>query len=117
MEAKEATGTQSRTERADFQATADPALNEAADRTADIKLLGYGELYDLWERQQWQTQELDFSRDREDWHQRIPGGAFPAHVRALLVLHRRAESGRGAGADHAGGADRGAENLPLHADR
>jgi len=62
---------QSRTERADFQATADPALNEAADRTAEIKLLSYSELYDLWERQQWQTQELDFSRDREDWHERI----------------------------------------------
>ena len=71
MEAKEATGTQSRTERADFQATADPALKEAADRTADVKLLTYGELYLLWERQQWQTQELDFSRDREDWHERI----------------------------------------------
>ncbi len=67
MEAKEATGTQSRTDRADFQATADPALNEAADRTADIKLLTYEELYSLWERQQWQTQELDFSQDREDW--------------------------------------------------
>ncbi len=67
MEAKEATGTESRTERADFQATADPALNEAADRTADVKLLDYEELYALWERQQWQTQELDFSRDREDW--------------------------------------------------
>ena len=67
MEAKEATGTQSRTERADFQATADPALNEAADRTADIKLLDYEELYALWERQQWQTQELDFSQDSEDW--------------------------------------------------
>jgi ribonucleoside-diphosphate reductase beta chain len=67
MEAKEATGTQSRTERADFQETADPALNEAADRTADIKLLTYEELYGLWERQQWQTQELDFTRDREDW--------------------------------------------------
>jgi ribonucleoside-diphosphate reductase beta chain len=72
MEAKEATGIRSRTQRADYQATADPALNEAADRTADIKLLGYGELYDLWERQQWQTQELDFSQDREDWHERIP---------------------------------------------
>jgi ribonucleoside-diphosphate reductase beta chain len=67
MEAKEATGTRSRTERADFQATADPALNEAADRTADVKLLTYEELYLLWERQQWQTQELDFARDREDW--------------------------------------------------
>jgi ribonucleoside-diphosphate reductase beta chain len=67
MEAKEVAGTQSRTERADFQATADPALNEAADRTADVKLLDYGELYALWERQQWQTQELDFGKDREDW--------------------------------------------------
>jgi ribonucleoside-diphosphate reductase beta chain len=72
MEAREAAGIRSRTQRADYQATADPALNEAADRTADIKLLGYGELYDLWERQQWQTQELDFTKDREDWHERIP---------------------------------------------
>ena len=71
MEAKEATGTQSRTEREDFQATTDPALMAAADRTADIKLLTYGELYLLWERQQWQTQELDFTRDREDWNERI----------------------------------------------
>jgi ribonucleoside-diphosphate reductase beta chain len=72
MEAKQASGTESRTERADFQATADPALMEAADRTANVKLLDYGELYDLWERQQWQTQELDFTVDREDWHHRIP---------------------------------------------
>jgi ribonucleoside-diphosphate reductase beta chain len=71
MEAKQAGGTRARTERADYQATADPALNEAADRTANVKLLGYGELYDLWERQQWQTQELDFSQDRVDWHERI----------------------------------------------
>jgi ribonucleoside-diphosphate reductase beta chain len=71
MEAKEATGIQSRTGRADFQETADPALIEAADHTADIKLLDYKELYLLWERQQWQTQELDFTRDREDWNERI----------------------------------------------
>src|ERR1700682_2717332 len=71
MEMKEASGTQSRTERADSRATSDPALMEAADRTADIKLLDAKELYLLWERQQWQTQELDFSRDREDWHERI----------------------------------------------
>ena len=71
MEAKEATGTQPRTERADFQETADPALIKEADRTADVKLLTYAELYDLWERQQWQTQELDFTRDREDWQERI----------------------------------------------
>jgi len=71
MEAREATGTRSRTERADYQATADPALIEAVDRGAEVKLLTYAELYALWERQQWQTQELDFSRDREDWQQRI----------------------------------------------
>ena len=65
-------GMRSRTEREDFRATSDPALNEAADRTSEVKLLTYDELYLLWERQQWQTQELDFSRDREDWHERIP---------------------------------------------
>jgi ribonucleoside-diphosphate reductase beta chain len=71
MESKQAAGTPSRTEREDFQATTDPALNEAADRTADVHLLSYEELYLLWERQQWQTQELDFTRDREDWNERI----------------------------------------------
>jgi ribonucleoside-diphosphate reductase beta chain len=67
----EATRAQPRTQREDFQATADPALIEAADTTADVRLLTYAELYSLWERQQWQTQELDFTRDREDWHERI----------------------------------------------
>jgi ribonucleoside-diphosphate reductase beta chain len=71
MGTTEASGTETRTGRADFQATADPALNEEADRTAEIKLLTYEELYLLWERQQWQTQELDFSRDREDWNERF----------------------------------------------
>jgi ribonucleoside-diphosphate reductase beta chain len=71
MGTSEVTGTETRTERADFQATADPALMEEADRTADVKLLTYEQLYLLWERQQWQTQELDFSRDREDWHERF----------------------------------------------
>jgi ribonucleoside-diphosphate reductase beta chain len=63
--------TASRTERADYQATSDPALQEAADRTSEVKLLDYKELYSLWERQQWATQDLDFSRDREDWNERF----------------------------------------------
>jgi len=63
--------TASRTERADYQATSDPALQEAADRTSEVKLLDYRELYSLWERQQWATQDLDFSRDREDWNERF----------------------------------------------
>src|SRR5918992_1260099 len=59
-----------RTERIDFQATSDPALLAASDR-GESHLLTYRKLYELWERQQWATQELDFSRDREDWHERF----------------------------------------------
>jgi ribonucleoside-diphosphate reductase beta chain len=60
-----------RTDRTDFQATSDPGVQEAADR-GEAKLLGYRELYALWERQQWSVHALDFSRDRTDWHERIP---------------------------------------------
>ncbi len=72
MEAKEAVRHgPSRVDRADFQATSDPALQAAADR-GQANLLGHGELYNLWERQQWATQDIDFSRDRIDWQERIP---------------------------------------------
>src|SRR4051795_1472199 len=53
-----------------FQETSDPALQESADR-GKAKLLSYKELYLLWERQHWATQDLDFSQDRIDWHERI----------------------------------------------
>ena len=59
------------TDRADFQATSDPAVMEAADR-GQSQLLTYEQLYLLWERQQWSVQDLDFTRDRIDWHERIP---------------------------------------------
>jgi len=62
---------QHRTDRVDFQATSDPGLLESADR-GEVHLLSYAELYLLWERQQWRTQDIDFSRDRVDWHERIP---------------------------------------------
>src|SRR4051812_19402782 len=55
-----------RTDREDFQATSDPALLESADR-GDANLLSYQKLYELWERQQWRTQDIDFTQDREDW--------------------------------------------------
>jgi ribonucleoside-diphosphate reductase beta chain len=76
MEAKEfsladAVPTLSRTQRDDFKETSDPALEQSADR-GKAKLLGYTELYELWERQQWLTQDLDFTQDRVDWHERIP---------------------------------------------
>jgi ribonucleoside-diphosphate reductase beta chain len=57
-----------------FSESTDPALLEAADRGA-VKLLDYKELYELWERQQWLTQDLDFTQDREDW------AGFPAEER------------------------------------
>jgi ribonucleoside-diphosphate reductase beta chain len=60
-----------RTQRDDFQATSDPGLMESADR-GDVQLLSYGELYSLWERQQWRVQDIDFTQDRIDWHERIP---------------------------------------------
>jgi ribonucleoside-diphosphate reductase beta chain len=55
-----------RTERDDFQATRDPAVMESAD-TGKLNLLTYSQLYNLWEKQQWATQDLDFTQDREDW--------------------------------------------------
>jgi ribonucleoside-diphosphate reductase beta chain len=71
MEAKEvARSAPSRTEREDYQATSDPALQEAADR-GQAQLLSYRELYMLWERQQWRTQDLDFSQDKRDWHEKM----------------------------------------------
>jgi len=54
-----------------FVETSDPALQESADR-GKAQLLGYRQLYELWERQQWATQDLDFTQDRIDWHERIP---------------------------------------------
>jgi ribonucleoside-diphosphate reductase beta chain len=59
-----------RTERLDFRATSDPALLEGSDR-GEVNLLSYRELYELWERQQWAVQDLDFTQDRIDWHERI----------------------------------------------
>jgi ribonucleoside-diphosphate reductase beta chain len=59
--------TQERVDKSDFfRETSDPALEEAADR-GQTQLLGYRQLYELWERQQWRTQDLDFTRDREHW--------------------------------------------------
>ncbi len=64
------TAASSRTDRVDFRATSDPALLESADR-GEANLLTYRQLYGLWERQQWATQDIDFTQDRIDWHERI----------------------------------------------
>jgi ribonucleoside-diphosphate reductase beta chain len=70
-EAEPSTSETTRTDQADFQATRDPGLMQSAD-AGQVNLLSYRELYLLWERQQWRTQDLDFTQDRIDWHERIP---------------------------------------------
>jgi ribonucleoside-diphosphate reductase beta chain len=60
-----------RMERADFQATSDPAVLSASD-TGQSNLLSYEDLYKLWERQQWSVHAIDFAQDRQDWWERIP---------------------------------------------
>jgi ribonucleoside-diphosphate reductase beta chain len=45
----------------------DPAHDEAGDARRAGDLMGYGQLYALWERQNWRAHEIDFSRDREEW--------------------------------------------------
>jgi ribonucleoside-diphosphate reductase beta chain len=59
--------TSARIEQSDFfRETSDPALQESADR-GETELLTYRQLYELWERQQWRTQDIDFEQDRADW--------------------------------------------------
>jgi ribonucleoside-diphosphate reductase beta chain len=45
----------------------DLALAPVGGRRKPGELMSYGELYALWERQNWKAHELDFSVDREQW--------------------------------------------------
>ncbi|MEX2194550.1 MAG: hypothetical protein WD844_04615 [Thermoleophilaceae bacterium] len=45
----------------------DPAHESESARRESRDLLTYGQLYALWERQNWKAHELDFSVDREQW--------------------------------------------------
>lgn len=45
----------------------DPAHESESARRETRDLLTYGQLYALWERQNWKAHELDFSVDREQW--------------------------------------------------
>jgi ribonucleoside-diphosphate reductase beta chain len=46
---------------------ADPAIAPPGGRRASGDLMSYGELYALWERQNWKAHEIDFSVDAEQW--------------------------------------------------
>ena len=45
----------------------DPAHESEGKRRAGGELLSYGQLYALWEKQNWKAHELDFSVDQEQW--------------------------------------------------
>ena len=45
----------------------DPGTLASEGQARELKLLDPQQLYLLWERQNWVSQEIDFSRDREHW--------------------------------------------------
>ena len=113
MEAGEATRTgPSRAGREDFKATSDPALQESADRGKPqaprlrraLQPLGAPAVGDPGPRLQPGQGRLARAHPR--------GGALPAPLRPLELLHRRAEGRRRARPDHARRADRDPADLP-----
>ena len=59
-------------------------LFRSADRGA-TQLLSYRQLYELWERQHWATQDIDFTQDRIDWHERIDAEERFARIDILVL--------------------------------
>ena len=51
----------------DLAQQGDPGTLETEEQAQNIKLMTPQQLYELWERQQWQSQTIDFAQDREDW--------------------------------------------------
>ena len=45
----------------------DPGTLASEDQASKLKLLDPQQLYELWERQHWLSQEIDFSQDKRDW--------------------------------------------------
>ena len=94
---------------------ATPAHERPAAHGRD--LLDYGELYALWERQNWKAHELDFSVDREHWLA-TPSEAQEHTIWSLgSLLHRRGAGDGRPGAVPAGRAERRDRDLPRHAAR
>lgn len=45
----------------------DPGTLASEGQARELKLLDPQQLYELWERQNWVSHEIDFNRDRDDW--------------------------------------------------
>ena len=56
----------------------DPAHEAEGKRRSGGELLSYGQLYALWEKQNWKAHEIDFSTDREQWL--VTPGESQAHT-------------------------------------
>ena len=59
----------------DLTSQGDPAtITDDAYLNRTLKLMDPQQLYELWERQQWQSQGIDLERDKEQWAA-LPRGA------------------------------------------
>jgi len=45
----------------------DPGTLATEEQAQNIKLMTPQQLYELWERQQWRSQDIDLASDRDDW--------------------------------------------------
>ncbi|HEX6116209.1 MAG TPA: ribonucleotide-diphosphate reductase subunit beta [Solirubrobacterales bacterium] len=53
----------------DMTQQGDVATISDESKLATVKLMDPSELYRLWERQQWASSEIDFTKDRRDWEE------------------------------------------------
>ena len=51
----------------DLTQQGDPGTLRTEQQARELRLLEPQQLYELWERQQWVSQDIDFSADREHW--------------------------------------------------
>jgi ribonucleoside-diphosphate reductase beta chain len=51
----------------DLTQQGDPGTLRTEQQARELRLLEPRQLYELWERQQWASQDIDFSADREHW--------------------------------------------------
>ncbi len=51
----------------DFTTQGDVATISDESKLANIQLMTPRQLYELWERQNWRSHEIDFAQDRRDW--------------------------------------------------
>jgi ribonucleoside-diphosphate reductase beta chain len=67
----------------DLTSQGDPAtITDDAYLNRTLKLMDPQQLYELWERQQWQSQAIDLERDKEQWAE-LPEEAKDEHLWGL----------------------------------